>query len=106
MRHTKIGKKANHTKEATEYLKTWFASNLYCPYISTEDKYKLSELSGLTRKQITTWLNNTRRVDRIERMSTTNNKECSIMYVSRQKICEAEKQLLLEQEELALQLWH
>ena len=55
------GKPSAFSKEQIDILQEWFFDNIENPYPSTEQKQFLSELTGLTVKQIQRWFGNRRK---------------------------------------------
>jgi hypothetical protein len=53
--------KSKLPKKATDVLKAWFLNHIPNPYPSHEDKDKLSQITGLSRKQIQNWFTNSRK---------------------------------------------
>ena len=54
--------KSKLPRKATEILKKWFLNNINHPYPNMEVKNTLSQLTGLTKKQIQNWYTNCRKV--------------------------------------------
>lgn len=59
---SKPGRKTNFSKEATSILKKWLLEHVEHPYLKTVDKHALSKESGLTKKQVSNWFTNVRKV--------------------------------------------
>jgi hypothetical protein len=53
--------KSKLPKSATDILKQWFLNNVSNPYPSQEAKETLSNMTGLTKKQIQNWFTNSRK---------------------------------------------
>ena len=48
-------------KSQTKVLQRWFLDNIHHPYLKKEDKARLSQQTGLSKKQITGWFTNNRK---------------------------------------------
>ncbi|KAL6879332.1 hypothetical protein J3F83DRAFT_298646 [Trichoderma novae-zelandiae] len=57
----------------TRVLRNWFATHQEHPYPSEDDKFLLSEQSGLTKTQVINWFANARRRHRLTAQSHFNN---------------------------------
>ena len=54
--------KSKLPRKATEVLQNWFLNNINHPYPNMKVKTTLSQLTGLTKKQIQNWYTNSRKV--------------------------------------------
>ncbi|KAH8654425.1 hypothetical protein BGZ60DRAFT_418487 [Tricladium varicosporioides] len=69
----RIKKGPRFSQAALAVLKNWISTNRHAPYPTEEQKVHLSEASGLSKAQVTTWLANSRRRGRQQKGRSSTN---------------------------------